>query len=65
MTANFSFANGEQADYVEALYKAWKKDATSVDHSWAKFFEGFDFGRGAGSALIDEQGQTIVKLKHI
>ena len=63
MTSRFTFASGDQADYVEQLYKEWQADPSSVEASWSKFFEGFDFGKGAGSGLTDQEGQNHGKVE--
>lgn len=63
MTSRFSFATGNQAEYIESLYSDWKNDPNSVEGSWAKFFEGFDFGRGEGSGLSQEQAQNHAKVE--
>ena len=63
MTSRFTFATGDQAEYIEGLYQDWLKDETSVDYSWAKFFEGFDFGKGAGGSLTSEEGQNHGKVE--
>ena len=44
---NLSYLNGTNAEYVESLYQSYKEDPSSVEFGWQKFFEGFDFGRGA------------------
>lgn len=63
MTSKFSFASGNQTDYIESMYQDWKKDPSGVDESWAKFFEGFDFGRGEGIGFQDEQAQNHAKVE--
>ncbi|MEJ5961531.1 2-oxoglutarate dehydrogenase E1 component [Pedobacter immunditicola] len=42
---NLSYLNGENADYIDSLYKTYKEDPNTVEFGWQKFFEGFDFGR--------------------
>ena len=39
----YSFATGAQAAFIEALYESFKKDPQSVDLTWQKFFEGYEF----------------------
>ncbi len=41
----FSYLSNADVSAVEELYKNYKLDPQSVDESWAKFFEGFDFAR--------------------
>lgn len=39
-----SHATGENAAYIDGLYEQYKDDPESVDLSWRRFFEGFEFG---------------------
>lgn len=41
------------ADFVDALYRQWSLDPSSVDTSWQRFFEGFDLGLSRDAALSD------------
>ena len=34
------------ADYIEATYRRWCEDPTSVSGEWRQFFEGFELGMG-------------------
>lgn len=38
----YSYLSNAHNNAIEGLYEDYKKDATSVDESWQKFFEGFD-----------------------
>lgn len=49
---NLSYLNGTNAEYVESLYQSYKEDPSSVEFGWQKFFEGFDFGRGADATNV-------------
>jgi 2-oxoglutarate dehydrogenase E1 component len=49
---NLSYLNGTNAEYVESLYQSYKEDPNSVEFGWQKFFEGFDFGRGADATNV-------------
>ncbi|RSK50908.1 2-oxoglutarate dehydrogenase E1 component [Hymenobacter rigui] len=44
MDANSYIANAH-GDYLDNLYQSYKADPQSVDASWQKFFEGFDFAQ--------------------
>jgi len=44
MDANSYIANAH-GDYLDNLYQSYKTDPQSVDASWQKFFEGFDFAQ--------------------
>ncbi|SME88154.1 2-oxoglutarate dehydrogenase E1 component [Pseudobacteriovorax antillogorgiicola] len=39
----FTFANGTNAAFVDGLYKDYRNDPNSVDETWRKFFEGYEF----------------------
>lgn len=40
-----SYLSNADSGYIDSLYQLYKKDPDSVDPSWQKFFEGFDFGQ--------------------
>lgn len=42
---NYSYISNAHADYIDQLYKDYKTLPESVDNSWQKFFEGFDFSQ--------------------
>ncbi|RSK46343.1 2-oxoglutarate dehydrogenase E1 component [Hymenobacter perfusus] len=44
MDANSYIANAH-GDYLDNMYQSYKTDPQSVDASWQKFFEGFDFAQ--------------------
>lgn len=57
----FSYISNAHPEFIENLYNDFKKDPTSVDEEFKKFFEGFEFAStnfkekaGAGGASIDE-----------
>ncbi len=39
----YSYIANSDAAYVDQLYQSYKQDTSSVDASWQKFFEGFEF----------------------
>lgn len=41
----FSYLSNADPAIIEEMYYQYKSDPESVDESWAKFFEGFDFSR--------------------
>lgn len=51
---NLSYLNGPNAEYIDSIYKTYQEDPNSVEFGWQKFFEGFDFGRGADSGQVSE-----------
>ena len=40
---NILIISNAHASYIDQLYQAYREDPQSVDESWQKFFEGFDF----------------------
>ena len=46
-----SFLSGTNAVYVEEMYRAWKKDPSSVHASWNAFFRNVDSGAAPGEAF--------------
>lgn len=41
----YSYIANAHANYLDELFKAYKEDPESIDESWKKFFEGFEFGQ--------------------
>ncbi|MCB9256641.1 MAG: 2-oxoglutarate dehydrogenase E1 component [Chitinophagales bacterium] len=41
--SNFSYLSNAHPEFIENLYRDYKKDVNSVDPEFKKFFEGFDF----------------------
>ncbi len=39
----YSYISNAHGAYIDELYKSYKQDPESVDISWQKFFEGFEF----------------------
>ena len=42
-TTKFSFASGGNIKFLESLYQDYRRDASSVDETWQKFFAGYEF----------------------
>src|SRR6187549_190227 len=40
---NYSYMSNADVGCLDQLYQNYKKDPASVDSSWQKFFEGYDF----------------------
>jgi len=57
---NLSYLSNTDPRTVEEMYAQYKQDANSVDVSWKKFFEGFEF---AQSNYNVEQGASTVMPK--
>ncbi|SNR53575.1 2-oxoglutarate dehydrogenase E1 component [Hymenobacter mucosus] len=41
----YSYIANAHGEYIDQLYQSYKTDPQSVDVSWQKFFEGFDFAQ--------------------
>jgi 2-oxoglutarate dehydrogenase E1 component len=41
----YSYVSNAHVDYIDELYKSYQQDPKSVDESWEKFFEGFEFSQ--------------------
>ena len=39
----YNYMSGSDINYMDDLYSKYKSDPHSVDISWQKFFEGFDY----------------------
>lgn len=59
----YSYISNADVGYVDQLYQAYKKDPTSVDHTWQKFFEGYEFSTqqfgGNGHQVVAGDAITI------
>ncbi|MGF1532925.1 MAG: 2-oxoglutarate dehydrogenase E1 component [Bernardetiaceae bacterium] len=41
--STYSYISNAEGQYIDNLYKDYQNDPASVDESWQRFFEGFDF----------------------
>ena len=67
----YSYIANAHGSYIDGLYKSYKQDPESVDQSWQKFFEGFDFSLQkygengfAESVEIDHRETNVRDLIH-
>ena len=58
---NFSFMGNGDVSAIEELYESYLSDDTSVDETWKKFFEGFEFARKAYDIQGGEAGEDLHK----
>jgi 2-oxoglutarate dehydrogenase E1 component len=56
-----SYLSNAENSYIEGLYLDYQKDANSVDSSWQRFFEGFEFSM---SDYDTETGEVTKNSKH-
>ena len=53
-----NYLNQPDNSVIDGLYEQYKLDPDSVDESWKKFFEGFDFAR------INFKDHTVLEMEH-
>ncbi|MEY2924707.1 MAG: hypothetical protein RLZZ337_1255, partial [Bacteroidota bacterium] len=56
---NHSYLSNADVDSVDHLYQQYKKDKSSVDESWQRFFEGFDLAYGDLGLAEDGLGAVV------
>jgi 2-oxoglutarate dehydrogenase E1 component len=69
----FSYISNADVGYVDQLYQNYKNDPASVDQTWQKFFEGFDFsvqhyagnGNGGGAAVADSLSIKETQVRNL
>ncbi len=65
----YSYMSNADVSYLDQLYQNYKQDPSSVDLTWQKFFEGYDFssqrygekGNGNGSAVASATDTLSIK----
>lgn len=63
----YSYISNADVGYLDQLYQNYKLDPNSVDASWQKFFEGYDFSShrfGTNGGAVAEDALTI-KETHV
>ena len=58
----FSFISNADPGYVDQLYQSYKSDPASVDSTWQKFFEGYEFSLqrfGEGGHPSTDEGISL------
>ena len=58
----YSYISNSDINYIDDLYKKYKFDSKSVDHSWQKFFEGFDFSINNNLSETSNSELSVGKL---
>ncbi len=66
----YSYISNADSSYTDQLYENYKKDPNSVDVTWQKFFEGYDFSQqrygdqpvaaGEGISIKETQVRTLI-----
>ncbi|MEM9896536.1 MAG: 2-oxoglutarate dehydrogenase E1 component [Bacteroidota bacterium] len=63
----YSYIANAHGNYLDDLFESYKKDPNSIDESWGRFFEGFEFGQekyeenGAADTLLVTPKETAVR----
>ena len=60
---DFSYITSSSPAFIENMYREFVKDPNSVDPEMKKFFEGFDFAVGNGSAAVATNGAGAARLE--
>lgn len=61
----FSYLSGVEPGQIEEMYRQYRADPGSVDHSWKKFFEGFEFALARPSETDKDTGLYSAEFKVI
>ena len=61
----YSYISNAEVGYLDQLYQNYKNNPASVDHTWQKFFEGYEFSlqRFGDAGAVVEDGLTIKETK--
>ena len=60
----YSYIANADINYIDELYQSYQNDPGSIDISWRKFFEGFEFSQqryGQNGHAVAEEGVTSTK----
>jgi len=61
--SDYSYISNADVGYIDQLYQNYKKDPNSVDLTWQKFFEGYDFStkgeNGNGHSVAVDESLSI------
>jgi 2-oxoglutarate dehydrogenase E1 component len=67
----YSYISNAEVGYVDQLYQNYKKDPGSVDVTWQKFFEGYDFSsqrygdKGNGHSATDTASIKETQVRNL
>ncbi|MFZ6010521.1 MAG: 2-oxoglutarate dehydrogenase E1 component [Bacteroidota bacterium] len=67
----YSYISNADVGYLDQLYQTYKKDPNSVDVTWQKFFEGYDFSQqrfgenGHGPAVEDSVSIKETQVRNL
>ncbi|RQV97265.1 2-oxoglutarate dehydrogenase E1 component, partial [bacterium] len=58
---DFSYLGNADPAAIEGYYQQYRQQPESVDASWRKFFEGFEFARTANGAAAEQAPEQFIK----
>ncbi|MBX2946648.1 MAG: 2-oxoglutarate dehydrogenase E1 component [Cyclobacteriaceae bacterium] len=67
----YSYLSNADVSYLDQLYQNYKSDPSSVDHTWQKFFEGYEFSQqrygenGAGGGTADTHSIKETQVRNL
>lgn len=66
----YSYISNAEVGYLDQLYQNYKKNPDSVDVTWRKFFEGYEFslqryGENGGAAVADAQSIKETQVRNL
>jgi 2-oxoglutarate dehydrogenase E1 component len=66
----FSYISNADVGYLDQLYQNYKSDPASVDATWQKFFEGYDFsqqryGENGGASANDSVSIKETQVRNL
>ena len=70
---NYSYISNAHGEYIDQMYQSYQQDPLSVDESWQKFFEGFNFslqkfgenGTAAASAAPGKSNPKEIAVRNL
>ncbi len=57
----YSYISNADVGYIDELYKSFQQDPSSVDESWQKFFEGYNFSHERFNGNGHANGNTLAE----
>ena len=51
----YTFASGSNAEFIEGLYEEYRGDPQTLEESWQKFFEGYEFALNSTTGYKNER----------
>ena len=55
----YSYLSNAHVAYIDQLYQQYKDQPESLDNSWAKFFEGYQFGQDYGNGHAEAEVKPV------